>query len=252
MQQLRDPRPDGVYNEAQRQIAAADVVLLNKVDLVSPTEVGSIESQIRSINSSTLIHRTTRSTLSVDLILDLNMYAAPSAPINERTLAPLAQPAFSATSPCPPSCAHDHSDPHHTHDPPSSTLTTGEAHAGDITSLTIPLPTLPGSDPDSGAFASLVRSILWDGVLPATLSPDVGAVAEVREFDVLRSKGFLLTEDGRAWVLQGVREVYEVRQVPRSVARAGEAELEPKLVLIGKGLGVEGVKERFLTLLSQS
>jgi len=176
------------------------------------------------------------------------MYAAPSAPINQRTLAPLAQPPAPTSPPaCPPNCDHDHSDPAHSHSPASAAI--GEAHAGDIASLTIPLPILP--DADGGAFATLVRSLLWDGVLPTTLSPDTGASPDKREFDILRSKGFLLTEDGRAWVLQGVREVYEVRQVPRSAARAGEAELEPKLVLIGKGLSTPGVKERFLALLNQ-
>ena len=230
------------------------MVLLNKVDLVEPDQIATVEAQIRTINSSALIHRTTRSTLSVDLILDLNMYAAPSAPIHERTLAPFGQPSSAAEpTACPPSCDHDHSNHSHPHSHPhaSPTRVVGEAHAGDIASLTIPLPVLP--EADGGSFAALVRSILWDGVLPASLSEavDTGASPEQREFDVLRSKGFILTEDGRAWVLQGVREIYETRQVPRSVARAGEAELEPKLVLIGKGLGVPGVKERFLALLNE-
>lgn len=91
--------------------------------------------------------------------------------------------------------------------------------------------------------------MLWDGVLP---SPDgaTSAKQDEREFDVLRTKGFLLTEDGRAWVLQGVREIYETRQVPRSAATADEGVIEPKLVLIGRGLATPGVRETFLALLN--
>ncbi|KAI5474990.1 hypothetical protein MNV49_002113 [Pseudohyphozyma bogoriensis] len=47
--QIAEPRPEGEYNEAQRQIACADVVLLNKMDLIKPpTTVASLEDSIKS------------------------------------------------------------------------------------------------------------------------------------------------------------------------------------------------------------
>jgi Ni2+-binding GTPase involved in maturation of urease and hydrogenase len=46
--------------EAEDQIAFADVVLLNKTDLVTPEELESIERTVRAINPSARIHRTER------------------------------------------------------------------------------------------------------------------------------------------------------------------------------------------------
>ena len=43
--------PPTAINELVNQIAFADVVLLNKIDLVSPSDVNSVEAQVRSINS---------------------------------------------------------------------------------------------------------------------------------------------------------------------------------------------------------
>jgi Ni2+-binding GTPase involved in maturation of urease and hydrogenase len=50
--------------EAEDQIAFADVVLLNKTDLVTPEELESIERTVRAINPSARIHRTERAAKS--------------------------------------------------------------------------------------------------------------------------------------------------------------------------------------------
>src|SRR5260370_28778454 len=47
-------------HEAQEQLAFADVVLLNKTDLVSADELARIETRIRQINPYARIHRTER------------------------------------------------------------------------------------------------------------------------------------------------------------------------------------------------
>ena len=44
----------------RRQIAAADVILLNKVDLVSPEEADATESMTRGINPAASFYRTVR------------------------------------------------------------------------------------------------------------------------------------------------------------------------------------------------
>src|SRR5215475_6248101 len=46
--------------EAAEQIAFADVVLLNKTDLVSKEELAAIERQIRQVNATARIHRMQR------------------------------------------------------------------------------------------------------------------------------------------------------------------------------------------------
>jgi G3E family GTPase len=47
--------------EAEDQIAFADVVVLNKTDLVTPDELRAVEATVRAINPSAKIHRTERS-----------------------------------------------------------------------------------------------------------------------------------------------------------------------------------------------
>jgi G3E family GTPase len=57
-------------HEAAEQVAFADTILLNKVDLVSPAELEKIEARIRSINPTAVIRHTERCALPVGDILD--------------------------------------------------------------------------------------------------------------------------------------------------------------------------------------
>ncbi|MDT7950145.1 MAG: GTP-binding protein [Acetobacteraceae bacterium] len=56
--------------EAAEQLAFADVIVLNKTDLVTPDELSAVEAQIRRINRFAKIHRTTRAAMKVTDILD--------------------------------------------------------------------------------------------------------------------------------------------------------------------------------------
>ena len=56
--------------EAEDQIAFADVVVLNKTDLVTPEELRDVEAAIRAINPAARIHRTTRAGVALDEVLD--------------------------------------------------------------------------------------------------------------------------------------------------------------------------------------
>src|SRR6185503_1901215 len=57
--------------EAGAQIAFADVILLNKTDLVSPADLARVEDRIRNMNSLAKIHRTQRAQIDVGRILDI-------------------------------------------------------------------------------------------------------------------------------------------------------------------------------------
>merc|ERR1712178_74118 len=62
---LDDEKPEGVENEAQEQLAFADRVLLNKVDLVpEEAELKKIEDRIREINTEASIIRCTNSVVN--------------------------------------------------------------------------------------------------------------------------------------------------------------------------------------------
>jgi G3E family GTPase len=57
-------------HEAADQIAFADVIVLNKTDLVTPEELDAVEAAIRSINKFAVIHRTERASVAIDQVLN--------------------------------------------------------------------------------------------------------------------------------------------------------------------------------------
>ena len=56
--------------EASEQIAFADVIVLNKMDLVSDAEAAALEERIRKINRFARIHRATRAGVAIADLLD--------------------------------------------------------------------------------------------------------------------------------------------------------------------------------------
>ncbi len=61
-------------DEVQEQIAFADVILLNKIDLVIPTEVEQLEQRIRGMNPFAKIHRTQNSEIAIDAVLGIHAF----------------------------------------------------------------------------------------------------------------------------------------------------------------------------------
>ncbi|MEH3118118.1 MAG: GTP-binding protein [Methylorubrum populi] len=60
--------------EARNQIAFADVILLNKADLVSAQDLDRVEGRIRAINPYARVHRTQRCDIALDAVLDRNAF----------------------------------------------------------------------------------------------------------------------------------------------------------------------------------
>jgi G3E family GTPase len=60
--------------EAKNQIAFADVIILNKTDLVTPAELQDVEMRIRAINPYATLHKATRSDVSIDAVLGRNAF----------------------------------------------------------------------------------------------------------------------------------------------------------------------------------
>lgn len=61
-------------DEAQEQIAFADVILLNKTDLVTPEELAELEKRIRGMNAIAKIYHTRQSELEMDSILGVQAF----------------------------------------------------------------------------------------------------------------------------------------------------------------------------------
>ena len=60
--------------EAKNQIAFADVILINKTDLVTDAELREVEARIRGINPYAKLHRTQRSQIALDQVLGRNAF----------------------------------------------------------------------------------------------------------------------------------------------------------------------------------
>ena len=69
---LRDRLRDAP--EAKNQIAFADVILINKTDLVSEAELREVEARIRGINPYAKLHRTQRANIALDEVLGRNAF----------------------------------------------------------------------------------------------------------------------------------------------------------------------------------
>lgn len=61
-------------HEAQEQLAFADIVLLNKIDLVSDEERAEVEKRIRRINPTAVIHYSERCQVALDEVLERSAF----------------------------------------------------------------------------------------------------------------------------------------------------------------------------------
>ena len=61
-------------HEAQEQVAFADIVIINKTDLVSREELLGVKSRIRAINPTAIIHETERCGIALDQVLQRDAF----------------------------------------------------------------------------------------------------------------------------------------------------------------------------------
>jgi len=155
--------------EAEDQIAFADVILLNKADLVEPAELAAVERTIRSINPTAVIHRTERCDVSLDRVLDRGAFDL------DRILS--LEPEFLEPD------GHDHDHDHDGHDHDH-----GHHHDHSITSVS-----LIGGELDPERFFPWVRE------LTQVQGPDI-----LRLKGIIAFKG-----DPERYVLQGVHMIIE-------------------------------------------
>ena len=167
--------------EAAEQIAFADVILLNKTDLVSKDELTAIERKIREVNATARLHKMTRGDIPLDAIMGL--YAFDLDRITE------IDPHFLPDHACDDTCAHhdhdhDHDDhhDHHHHD---------HDHVGAAGISSVALSTDKLIDPQ--------RLLPWLNQLTQERGPDI-----------LRLKGiFAFPDEPKRFVVQGVHMIVE-------------------------------------------
>ncbi|MHA1559217.1 MAG: CobW family GTP-binding protein, partial [Alphaproteobacteria bacterium] len=155
--------------EAEDQIAFADVILLNKADLVEPAELAKVERTIRSINPTAVIHRTQRCDVPLDRVLDRGAFDL------DRILS--LEPEFLE----PDDHDHDHDGHDHDHDHDGHDHDHGHHHDHSITSVS-----LIGGELDPERFFPWVREL-----------------TQVQGPDILRLKGIIAFKgDAERYVLQ--------------------------------------------------
>ena len=202
--------------EAEDQIAFADVVVLNKTDLVTPEELEKVEATVRAINPAAKIHRTQRSGVALNEVLDRGAFDLSRALEND----PHFLDAHDHDHECGPDCDHDH---HHHHDGHDHHH---HDHASDIHDVTVKSVSLRGGEMD-----------------PKKFFPWIEKVTQMEGPNILRLKGIIaLKGDEDRYVLQGVHMILEGdHQRPW---KDGEKH-ESRLVFIGRDLDADRLRKSF-------
>lgn len=199
--------------EAEDQIAFADVVVVNKTDLVDETELAAVEATIRAINPSARIHRATRAGLPLSEVLDRGAFDLTRALDNDPHFLDHDHPDHA----CGPDCDHDHAGHDHRH------------HHHDAS---------PIHDVS-------VRSIsLRGGALdPKKFFPWIEKTTQIDGPNILRLKGIIaLAGDDERYVVQGVHMIVEG---DHQRAWRDDEKRESRLVFIGRDLDAERLKRTF-------
>ena len=74
IQHLDEEKPEGAENEAVEQVAFADRILLNKIDLATEGELQAVEQRLKGINAFAPIIRSEKSQVSVDQVLGIKAF----------------------------------------------------------------------------------------------------------------------------------------------------------------------------------
>ncbi|KAI9026207.1 CobW/HypB/UreG, nucleotide-binding domain-containing protein [Hyaloraphidium curvatum] len=218
--------------EVAKQIALADRILLNKIDLVTAHEADAVESGvIGPINPVARVLRTVRSNVDVDFVLGIGGYDS-----NRETDIDGAFPSPDSASQ---SCyGGGCSDPTHVHGTRMNHLADR-----DIGSVSV---TVSGSL-DRTALTALIQDLLWEKAVP-------GRNREL-PMEVMRLKGVFHIHDGangadrRKTVIQAVHELYDLTET-HDVWPPGVPPLN-KLVVIGRNLDSASLSTRLLSALAK-
>ena len=74
IQHLDDEKPEGIENEAVEQLAFADRIMLNKIDLVDDEEIKTVESRIKAVNGFAPIYRTENSLIDPKELINIGSF----------------------------------------------------------------------------------------------------------------------------------------------------------------------------------
>jgi G3E family GTPase len=204
--------------EAKNQIAFADVILLNKSDLVRAEELSDVEARIRGINPYAKVHKTERCAIALPEVLNRNAFDL------DRILD--LEPEFLAGD------GHHHHDHEHGHDHHHHGDGGGHSHShGGLKHY---------HDEDMQSV-----SIATDKPLdPDKFFPWVQQLVQEEGPSILRCKGILsFKDDDERFVLQGVHMILDGDH--QRAWKNGEKR-ESRMVFIGRKLPEEKIRQGFV------
>jgi G3E family GTPase len=208
--------------EAKNQIAFADVILINKTDLVSPDELSDVEARIRGINPYAKLHKTERAKIPLDAVLGRNAFDL------DRILD--LEPAFLESDEHDHHHDHEHGDHPHDDDHKHTHGHGGLKHYHDEEMQSIALRTDKPLDPDK-------------------FFPWVQDLVQKEGPNILRCKGILaFKDDDQRFVFQGVHMILDgdhQRPWKRDEKR------ESRIVFIGRKLPGKLITEGFESCFTQ-
>ena len=205
--------------EAKNQIAFADVIILNKIDLVTPEQLREVEGRIRAINPYAKLHKTTKCQVPLDAVLGRNAFDL------ERILE--IEPDFLAPGE---EHDHDHHDHGHGHD---------HGHRHDHGHAPSNLKVYHDEEMQS-------VSVRVDGDMdPNKFMPWINELVQKEGPNILRSKGILaFKNDPKRFVFQGVHMILDGDS--QREWKPGEKR-ESKVVFIGRNLKEDELRQGVLS-----
>ncbi|BBU60518.1 cobalamin biosynthesis protein CobW [Methylosinus sp. C49] len=230
--------------EAKNQIAFADVIVLNKTDLVTREELAEVEGRIRAINPYAALHHAVKAQVPIEAVLERNAFDL------DRILE--IEPRFLEAEDhdhhdhdhghhehdhdhdhdheCGPDCGHDHhhEDEHHDHHAHAH----HDDHGHGLKHY---------HDEEMGSV-----SILHEGELdPNVFVPWLNEFVQREGADILRCKGIVaFTDEPKRFVFQGVHMILD-GDLQRDWRP--DEKRSARLVFIGRKLKEETIRESFET-----
>jgi G3E family GTPase len=199
--------------EAKNQIAFADVIVLNKTDLVSKGELAEVEARIRGINPYAKLHRTERCKVALSDVLERGAFDL------DRILE--IEPAFLEVD--------DHEHDHHHHDHDHHHHDHAHSHGG-----------LKHYHDEEMQSLSLRSDKPLD---PTKFMPWLQQLVASEGQKILRSKGILaFSDDEDRYVFQGVHMMLEGDHQRKW--KDGERR-ESRVVFIGRELPEQLIRDGF-------
>jgi len=206
--------------EAKNQIAFADVILINKTDLVSREELDDVEARIRGINPYAKLHKTERAKIPLEAVLGRNAFDL------DRILD--LEPAFLEGDDPEHHHGHDHDHDHH-HEHGHAHSHGGLKHYHDEEMQSISLKSDKPLDPDK-------------------FFPWVQDLVQKEGPNILRCKGILdFKGDDKRFVFQGVHMILDGdHQRPWRT----DEKRQSRIVFIGRNLPGKKITEGFESCLA--